>query len=102
MTTTATENFTTGPLYRKLVHVLPIYAQDPFSDSPTLNVQKLREAAGKSHEAVYKWLRSSRLTPENADLLVRLANSPENQAILTRLDREFPTRKDFETFVYGA
>lgn len=100
--TPATDDFTNGPLYKKLVIVLPIFAQDPFSESPRLNVVKLKEAAKKSHEAVYKWLRSSRLTPENADLLVNLANTLENQSILTKLDRPFPTRKDFETFVYGA
>lgn len=101
-TTAAAENFTAGPLYKKLVQVLPIFVQDPFSEAPSLNVQKLREATAKSHEAVYKWLRSSRLTPENATLIVNLANRTDNVAILAKLDREPPTINDFHPFVFGA
>jgi len=100
--TTATADFTTGPLYAKAIHFLPIYVQDPFSAKPTLNVKRLMEATGKSHEAVYKWFRKSVLTPENATALVALANSPENVEILKRLDRTPPTIQDFHEFVFGA
>jgi hypothetical protein len=102
MATTKTDDFTKGALYKKLVEVLPAYAQDPFSKTPTLNVQRLREAVDKSHEAVYKWLRSSRLTPPNVDAIVELANSTVNLAALKQLGRKPPTREDFLQFVFTA
>jgi len=104
MTALATEqaNFTTGQLYKTLVQVLPTYVQDPFAETPTLNVQRLREAMGKSHEAVYKWLRSSRLTPPNATQLVELANRDDNLKALSSLGRKPPTIQDFMPFVFSA
>lgn len=98
---TATPDFTDGDLYKKLVEVLPTYVQDPFAAKPSLNVQRLRDAVGKSHEAVYKWLRSSRLTPANAKELVELANREENQKILRTLGRTPPTIQDFMPFVFA-
>lgn len=99
---TTASDFTVGPLYKKLVEVLPIYVKDPFSAAPKLDVEKLREAASKSHEAVYKWLRKGKITPENATLLVELSNRPENVAILQTLGRTPPTITDFHDFVFGA
>ena len=99
---TNAENFTDGPLYAKLIEVLPIFVRDPFSTSPTLNVQALREATSKSHEAVYKWLRKSKLTPENVNLIVALANREDNVAILTKLGRTAPSITDFHDFVFGT
>lgn len=97
-----TENFTDGPLYKMLIQVLPIFVRDPFSATPSLNVQELRDAVGKSHEAVYKWLRKSRLTPDNAKHLVNLANRPENLQVLANMRRTPPTIRDFDKFVYGV
>lgn len=102
MPNTPDENFTDGPLYKMLVKVLPAYVQNPFGESPSLNVQRVREDVKKSHEAVYKWLRKSRLTPQNAEELVKLANRPENVKALTSLGRTPPTREDFLQFVFTA
>lgn len=101
-TVPAADNFTAGPLYKKLVQVLPAYVQDPFTDNASLNVQRLRSAMGKSHEAVYKWLRSSRLTPTNAEQLVALANGDKNASALASLGRKPPTLSDFLPFVFTA
>lgn len=98
--TTPRDDFTTGPLYKKLIEVLPAYVKDPFSDAPELNVAKLIAAVQKSHEAVYKWLRKSRLTPNNAEQIVALANRPDNVNALTKLGRKPPTREDFLQFVF--
>lgn len=98
---TETADFTTGALYKTLVHYLPTFVQDPFGQEPTLNVQRLREATEKSHEAVYKWLRGSRLTPKNATVLVELANQEPNLKALATLSRKPPTIQDFTPFVFA-
>lgn len=99
-TSKASTDFTTGPLYKKLVEVLPAYTKDPFGEAPELNVAKLISAVEKSHEAVYKWLRKSRLTPSNAQQIVALANRADNLKALTSLGRTPPTREDFLQFVF--
>lgn len=95
------EHWTNGPLYKHLVQVLPTFAKDPFATSPKLDVQKLNQAVGKSHEAVYKWLRAGKLTPANVKTLVELANRADNVAALKALGRNPPTREDFTTFVFA-
>lgn len=84
-----------GPLNLFLKRIFPSYIT-PYQ---RLDVQRLRGdlTPAKSHEAVYKWLRSSRLTPENAQALLRLANSPENLA--TRGNQAL-TIRDFDEFVF--
>jgi hypothetical protein len=101
-TVTTIDDFKDGPLYKKLIQVLPIFVLDPFSETARFNVQRLIEATGKSHEAVYKWLRSSKLTPDNATMLVGIASSEANVAVLTTLNRPTPTLQDFLPFVFGA
>jgi hypothetical protein len=101
-TAAADRSFTQGPLYKKLVEVLPTFVQEPFSDTPKLRVLALCDALKMSHEAVYKWLRKSRLTPDNATALIKLANTAENLKALGALERTAPTIRDFDTFVYGA
>lgn len=91
-----------SPLYKKLAQVLPIFVKNPFDDAPELDVRKLQEATGKSHEAVYKWLRKSKLHPDNATLIVDLANRDDNVSILKKLDRTPPSIADFHEFVFGA
>jgi len=93
--------WSSGPLYKHLVAVLPAFVDNPFSDDPVLNVQKLREATGRSHEGVYKWLRASRLTAAGAKKLVTVANSAENRRALTALNREIPTIDSFARFVFA-
>lgn len=67
-----------GPLNLFLKRIFPLY----ISPYQRLDVQRLRAdlVPSKSHEAVYKWLRNSRLTPENAHALRNLANTPLNIA----------------------
>lgn len=98
--TTKPKKFTTGPLYKKLVEVLPAYVEDPFGEKPKLNVGKLRDAADMSSEGIYKWLRRSRLSPHAVDKLVELGNKANNLRVLTTLERTPPTREDFLGFVF--
>lgn len=99
--TTTTTDFKDGALYKALVTHLPVFAKKPFDTASDLDVQALKEATGKSHEAVYKWLRSSKLTPANAQALVKLANSDDNVRVLTALGRTPPTLQDFHSFVFA-
>lgn len=102
MTAPHPEIFRDGPLYKTLVQVLPIFVKDPFSEAPTLDVQRLKDATAKSHEAVYKWLRKSKLTVENVNLIVEIANRADNVEILTKLDRTPPVFTDFHQFIGAA
>lgn len=97
-----TKSLTDGPLYKTLVKFLPTMVQDPFSDEPKLNIRRLHSAVGMSHEGVYKWLRSSRLTPENVDCLLDLAKREVNVQALRTLGRTIPTIQDFVPFVFTA
>lgn len=59
-----------------------------------LDVEQLADELGRSQEAIYKWLRKSRLTPENAAALLDLAN---------RQERDEPLNiRAFDTFVYAT
>lgn len=66
-----------------------------------LDVQRLRTELDPpmSHEAVYKWLRKGKLSPENAMSLLRLANDPVN---LGARGDDALTIRDFDQFVYGT
>lgn len=94
-------DFTAGPLYAALVKFLPTFVQDLHSEKPKLNVRRLHKAVRKSHEGVYKWLRTDRLTPKNAEALVSLANEPSNLEVLASLKRTPPTINDFMQFVFA-
>jgi len=100
--TAKSDNFRDGALHKKLVVVLPIFAQDPFSDAPKLDVEKLYTALQMSHETVYKWLRKSRLTYENVKAIHALCHSKENLAVLKKLGRTPPEIADFLTFLDRA
>lgn len=66
-----------------------------------LDVPKLCSKLKKSTETIYKWFRSDRLTPANAEAICELVNSDaENVAALARRDREPPKIEDFNRFVY--
>lgn len=100
-TTSTKADFTDGPLYKTLIQFFPLYVKEPFGPDPKLNVLRLQEATDKSHEAVYKWLRKSKLRPENVDLLVEIGNRPENLAVLQTFGRTPPTRETFLPFVFA-
>lgn len=96
----ASETFTLpdwskGALYTFLTRIFPQHIT-PYN---RLDVQRLRKELNKSHEAVYKWLRSGRLTPDNASALLHLANNAENTAAR---GGSTVLRSDFEDFVYTA
>jgi hypothetical protein len=83
-----------GPLYNKLLDIFPTY-RTPLG---VLDVQKLKRDLGKSHEAIYKWLRNGKVTPDNAREIVRVATSESNVAALTEVDRQPPVFEDFCPF----
>lgn len=103
MTDTPTEpsSLIDGTLYKALAQFLPRYTQNPFVAEPSLNVGLLHTELKKSHEAVYKWLRSSRLTPANATALVGLANRADNVKVLATMGRTPPKIDDFMPFVFA-
>lgn len=103
MTTEATDtlNWADGPLHAALVSVLPTFVKEPFSSTPRLNIPELKKAIGKSHETVYKWLRTNRLNPRNAQRLVDLAHAESNVTVLKQLGRNPPEIGDFNRFVYA-
>lgn len=83
------------PLYGRLVECLPAYV----TETRDLNVKKLHQALQMSHEGVYKWLRSGRLKPENAEAIVELATSDQaNRAALKAAGRKPPKFEDFTPF----
>ncbi len=98
---TDTANWATGPLHQALVACLPTFVKEPFSASPRLDIPKLHKAIEKSHETVYKWLRSNRLNPRNAQKLVDLANTDANVAVLKQLGRKPPSVEGFSRFVFA-
>jgi hypothetical protein len=95
------EHWTKGPLYVKLATVLPAFVQDPFSATPKLKVLPLCAAINHSHEAVYRWLRSGKITPGGVTAIVAVANKPQNLSALKALDRVPPTREDFTDFIFA-
>lgn len=95
-----TQKWATGPLYAFLLEIFPEYR----SPSNRFDVKRLHGDLKKSHEAVYKWIRSSRLTPENAQALRDLANTPENTEARRAAgsERLEITIRDFDSFVFAA
>lgn len=84
-----------GPLYNKLLEVFPQHR----TTLGVLDVQKLKVAVKKSHEAIYKWFRNGKLTPDNARAIVKAANDEDNVAALAEIGREPPTFEDFVIFL---
>lgn len=89
--------WTDSPLYLFMVNIFPGH----LTDRNALDVRKLKADLGKSHERVYQWLRTSRLTPANAMAVCKLANSEKNVAALTEAGRNPPEIRDFDRFVYA-
>lgn len=103
----ASETFTlpewsNGALYLFLSKIFPDH-QTPYM---RLDVRRLRKELQPpmSHEGVYRWFRSGRLTPKNARALMDLANTPENVEARSRAGKTPAeiTIRDFDTFVYPA
>lgn len=83
-----------GPLYQFMLKIFPNHRTILLR----LDVEQLAGELGKSQEAIYKWLRKSRLTPENADALLALANASDNAVAR---GGETLERRDFDAFVYA-
>jgi hypothetical protein len=58
-----------GTLYALLYDALPDYR----TVRGALDVRKLAEKLGKSHEGVYKWLRTDRIPPRAASIIIELS-----------------------------
>lgn len=95
--TFARPDWATSSLYNFLITIFPEHIT-PYN---VLDVRRLRTDLGKSHEAVYKWLRAGRVTPANARKLCEIANQPGNLAALKKLGRTPPQIRDFDAFVYA-
>ena len=90
-------DWTTGPLYQLMFDALPTY----HTKSGILDVLTLKDELKRSHEAVYKWLRTSRLTPENVRRIRGVINQPGNLAALSKLKRKAPDLREFDAFLYA-
>lgn len=88
-------DWTAGPLYQFLLDNLPAY----ITPLGVLDVQALKVPAERSHEAIYKWLRKGKLTPENARKVLEVMNGPKNVAALAENDRKPPKIEDFLPFM---
>lgn len=66
-----------GPLYRKICDVFPDYR----TELGVLDIQRLKGGLKKSHEAIYKWFRLGKITPDNARAIVSLATGAESADI---------------------
>lgn len=88
-------DWTADPLYLKLLDVFPEHV----TPTGVLDVAgRLSTELGKSHEAIYKWLRQGKVSPDNARDIVRVANLPANVDALTKLSRKPPVFEDFCPF----
>lgn len=92
------QNWKDGALNKLLVHFLPAFTDAPFADGGDLKIDTLKKEVDRSHEAIYRWLRSGRLTIDNAKRLHGAALQPENLKALAALNRQPPTIRDFEPF----
>lgn len=81
-------------LYQFMRAIFPAYS----SCYDRLNVRLLGTQIGRSHEAIYRWIRSGTLNSKNAVLLCREANNEPN--ISAREGRRI-TIEEFHQFVYA-
>ena len=86
-----------GVLYGVLLRKLPLYKRE----DGNLDVRRLRIDLKMSHEGVYKWLRSGRLSPAAVGKLVDLSNSPANLEKLAENSEAPATRDDFVDFIFA-
>lgn len=83
-----------GPLYALLLRKLPVCRDT----DGTLNIKRLHEGVGMSHEGVYKWLRANRISPGGVDKVIERGQRPDNLALLRR--EKPPQRSDFADFLF--
>lgn len=86
--------WTNGPLYKFMMDIFPSHR----TICNYLDVLRLSRELNRSHEALYKWLRKGKLTPENAVLILNLATASPNAALLPSA----LTTRDFEQFIYAT
>lgn len=85
-----------GPLYTFMMKYFPEHR----TAFEILDVLRLKDDLNRSHEAIYKWLRSSRLTPQNARAIMELAATEKNAAALAARGIAPPEIREFDCFVY--
>lgn len=90
----ATDNIR-GPLYELLLRKLPVCREG----DGTLNIKRLHEGVGMSHEGVYKWLRANRISPGGVEKVIELGKRDDNVALLPRREKA-PERSDFVAFLF--
>ena len=95
--TFARPDWATSPLYNVLITIFPEHIT-PYN---VLDIRRLRTDLGKSHEAIYKWLRAGRVPSAAARKLCDIANGEDNIAALRKLGRTPPKIGDFDAFVYA-
>lgn len=84
-----------SPLYQFMKAIFPAYS----SCYDRLNVRLLGSKIGRSHEAIYRWIRSGQLNSRNAVLLCREANEEPN---LSARGGNKITIEEFHRFVYAG
>lgn len=89
---------TAGRFHAFLVERFPTMVDAPFSDNPTINVQRMADATGFSNQAVYNWISRDRIGRSGVRRLIEIARQPKNLDALKRLGRTPPTVEDFAQF----
>lgn len=70
-------DWASGPLYTKLCDIFPLHR----TPSGVLDIQRLKGELRRSHEAIYKWLRNGKITPDNArNIIAAVAANPPDVA----------------------
>lgn len=86
-----------GPLYLFLMETFPEHK----TAMGVLDIQRLKVDLGKSHEAIYKWIRAGKLKPENANAIVALAGAEPNVTALAAVGRTPPKIEELVRFVFA-
>jgi len=88
------------PLYKFLIEIFPAQR----GRYGIFDILGLAKRLGLSGEVVYRWVRSSSLTPRNTKRICNLANSEENLKALAECDppRKPPVLNDFFPFLFDA
>lgn len=96
-----------APLHQTLIEMLPSCVTTVTgAGMPTVTALNVASVSTKlepprSREGIYKWLRAGKLTPDAARDIHKLANSPDNVALLAAADRAPPKQEDFTRFIFA-